>query len=503
MLKKIDEWLNSVMMYKLVLYGLMIVALAAVLFGFTGVIAYSGWSLLLSLVIALNLSYALNLLCARLWRAQINAESAAITGLIVFLIMGPVTSTLEVVYLAVTVLVAILSKYLLAYRHKHIFNPAAIAAVVIGSMTGYAALWWLATWKLLPLVLPLSLLVVRKTRREALFVATMLTGLFTALLYTMMRGVSTVEALRQFFLAGPMIFFVGVMVTEPLCMPARRKYQIVYGMIIGFLANWPFHFGVLYSSPELALVLANIWSFAVGQKRRLYLLLKEKTLIATNTYEFVFGVDHKLKWLAGQYLEITLPHEGADRRGVRRYFTISSAPSEGVVKLGVKVGEPASSFKQKLLSLKIGDKITAGQIAGDFVLPTDKNWPLIFIAGGIGITPFCSMIRQLMDSGDEREIKLFYAGRSRADLAYQDLLAEACAKLKLKVFYVVNNLAAGETSDGQVIDESLIGRLAPDYLKSEVYISGPSAMVSNFKQMLKKMGVTEKRIKTDYFPGFS
>ena len=240
MLKKIDEWLNSVMMYKLVLYGLMTVAFAAVLFGFTGWIAYSGWSLLLSLVIALNLSYALNVLCARLWRAQINAESAAITGLIVFLIMGPVTSSLEAVYLAVTVLVAILSKYLLAYRHKHIFNPAAIAAVVIGSMTGYAALWWLATWKLLPLVLPLSLLVVRKTRREALFVATMLTGLFTALLYTMMRGVSTVEALRQFFLAGPMIFFVGVMVTEPLCMPARRKYQIVYGMIIGFLANWPF-----------------------------------------------------------------------------------------------------------------------------------------------------------------------------------------------------------------------------------------------------------------------
>ncbi|HRH22211.1 MAG TPA: hypothetical protein PLJ58_03330, partial [bacterium] len=67
----------------------------------------------------------------------------------------------------------------------------------------------------------------------------------------------------------------------------------------------------------------------------------------------------------------------------------------------------------------------------------------------------------------------------------------------------VNNLAAGERSDGQVIDEELISRLAPDYLKSEVYISGPSAMVTNFKKMFKKMGVTEKRIKTDYFPGFS
>ena len=503
MLKKIDEWLNGIMMYQLVLYGLLLIASLATVFGFLGLIAYSGWSLLGSLLIALGLSYSFNVLCAKLWRAQINAESAAITGLIIFLIMSPIMTGLDAVYLAVTVVVAMLSKYLLAYRHKHLFNPVAIAAVVVGSLTGYAALWWLATWKLLPVVLIVSLLIVRKTRRESLFVATMLAGLVTALLYAVMKDVSAIEALRQFVLAGPMIFFVGVMVTEPLCMPARRKYQIVYGVMIGCLANWPFHLGGLYSSPELALVLANIWSFAVGQKRRLYLFLQEKKLIATNTYEFVFGVDHKLKWLAGQYLEITLPHDKVDRRGVRRYFTISSAPSEGLIKLGIKFGEPASSFKQKLLSLNIGDKVTAGQVAGDFVLPTDKSLPLIFIAGGIGITPFRSMIKQLIDSGDERAIKLFYASRSRADLAYEELLTEAKSKLKLEVFYVVANLQAGEARDAEVIDEAVIRRLAPDYARSLIYISGPSAMVSNFKQMLKKMGVTEKRIKTDYFPGFS
>ena len=139
----------------------------------------------------------------------------------------------------------------------------------------------------------------------------------------------------------------------------------------------------------------------------------------------------KLKFKPGQYLEWTLPHEKIDNRGMRRYFTIASSPTEKDMIMGVKFYDKPSSYKQSLISLENQGIVVASQLAGDFTLPKDKNKKLIFIAGGIGVTPFRSMIKYLIDNNEKRDIVIFYSNKSFADIAYKEIFDEAAKKLRI------------------------------------------------------------------------
>ena len=159
-------------------------------------------------------------------------------------------------------------------------------------------------------------------------------------------------------------------------------------------------------------------------------------------YDFIFAKPH-LKFEPGQYLEWTLGHERTDSRGNRRYFTIASSPTEPNLRLGVKFYDNPSSFKKKMLAMEPGDEIMAGQLAGDFILPRDPEKKLVFIAGGIGITPFRSMVKYLMDRGEKRLIALLYSNRTVSEIAYRDVFDEGARMIGLKTIYAITG--AGET----------------------------------------------------------
>ena len=99
-----------------------------------------------------------------------------------------------------------------------------------------------------------------------------------------------------------------------------------HGALVGFLFSSSIHIVSVYSTPELALLAGNIFAYAVSPKHKFILELKEKILVASDVYDFVFKSDHKLKFKHGQYLEWTLGHDGQDARGIRRYFSIASSP---------------------------------------------------------------------------------------------------------------------------------------------------------------------------------
>ena len=132
------------------------------------------------------------------------------------------------------------------------------------------------------------------------------------------------------------------------------------------------------------------------------------------TVEDGLSVYRGLPFAAGQYLEWTLPLQQADSRGNRRYFTIASAPTEETVRLGVKFAPDGSAFKRGLARLQAGDQIVASQLAGSFTLPRHRSRKLVFIAGGICITPFRSMLAELLDRRDARQIIILY-GNNRSD----------------------------------------------------------------------------------------
>jgi ferredoxin-NADP reductase len=295
------------------------------------------------------------------------------------------------------------------------------------------------------------------------------------------------------------------MLVEPLTTPPTKKLQMIYGFLVGFLFVPQIHVGSFYFTPEIALLIGNVYVFFVSPKVRLHLKLTEKFQLASDVYDFRFQHSQKFSFTSGQYLEWTLPHNKPDNRGNRRYLTIASSPTEEDIMVGVKFYENSSSFKKKLLSLPVGEEIFAGQLSGDFVLPKNPSEKLIFMAGGIGITPFRSMLKSLIDINQQREITLIYSNKSENEIVYKDVIKDAENKIGLKTVFVLTDKKAirkgWEGWSGRV-NKELIKSSVPDYKNSKFYISGPKSFVDGSKLILKNLGVSRKRIITDYFPGF-
>ena len=264
------------------------------------------------------------------------------------------------------------------------------------------------------------------------------------------------------------------------------------------------HFGSFYLTPEIALLAGNAFAYAVSPKGRFALTLLRIEEAASGAYDFVFKPDRKLKFQPGQYLEWTLGLKNPDNRGNRRSFTIASSPSEDEVRLGVKFYPEASAFKRALAAMQPGDQIFAAQLAGNFLLPKNPDTKLAFIAGGIGITPFRSMLQDLLDRREARPVVVFYGNARARDIAYRDVLDRADEELGIKTVYAVaaeRQPVAGMHSG--LIDANLIRREVPDFKERIFYISGPHVMVDLFRKTLRGMGVPRLHIKTDFFPGLA
>lgn len=240
--------------------------------------------------------------------------------------------------------------------------------------------------------------------------------------------------------------------------------------------------------------------------------LAKKEQLTKTVWEFSFIADKLPVWQTGQYMEWILPHSNPDKRGARRFFTLASIPTEKELMIATKIIEPVSSFKVALRDLSIGDPITARGVDGDFVLLKNQQEKLVFIAGGIGITPFRSMVKYLLDTNEKRDIVLLYANKTSGDVAFVDLLKQAqIIGLKTINFYtdilkpVLPTYGVGKevVSVFTLIDEIAIKKYVPDWQERTFFVSGPEPMVEAFGKMLKTMGIKGRQLKTDYFPGYS
>ncbi|MHB8710104.1 MAG: RnfABCDGE type electron transport complex subunit D [Minisyncoccota bacterium] len=507
MLSPIDTFLNKITMYRLVLYYLIVLLGAAAVFGLFGILPHSPADLAFSTLLILATCWVANFVFAKVFGATPNVESVYITGLILALIINPVSPTdyTGIGFLVFASAWAMASKYIFAFGNKHLFNPAAFGVALGALVLGQSATWWVGgNIPLLLFVFLGGVLIVRKIRRfdlvAAFSIVALLTIAFTA------GGNGPVAAVTQTLLHSSFFFLALVMLTEPLTMPPTRLLRILYGAIVGFLFAPNIHVGSFYFSPELALLFGNVFAALVSPKGRFLLTLVGRNKLADDTYEFVFAPDRPLTFRPGQYLEWTLGHRFADNRGNRRYFTVASSPTEpdGTIRLGVKFYEPQSSFKRALAAMRANDTVSVSHQAGDFVLPKNKTKKLAFIAGGIGVTPFRSMVQYLVDTNDARPVTLLYSNKTVSEIAYKDIFDKAAQTIGMKTVYTVTNEPSSTPGvHAGFIDGALIAREIPDYRERTFYISGPHSMVEAFKKTLKGMGVSRFRITTDYFPGFA
>ena len=418
--------------------------------------------------------------------------------------MPPLSTQSDAIFLAATAFFAMASKYVLQFRKKHIFNPAAIAAVAISILTPFAASWWIGSATMAPFVAIGSLLIIRKVRKFQMVTAFVTVAIIVMLAFATSAHASYLTTLKLAFTSWPLLFFAGVMLTEPLTTPPTKRLQIIYAGIIGTIFAFQAPIGPIYPTPEIALVIGNIFSFLVSSKEKLILTLREKIDEGGGITSFLFTPSITPHFNAGQYLEWTLPHKHTDSRGNRRYFTISSSPTEPDVRLSVKFIPNGSSYKEKLHNLKKGDTLVAGQLAGDFTLPEDTSQKLVWIAGGIGVTPFRSMTKYLLDKTQKRDITLFYQATTPEEFVFKKVFEKGAKEIGMKTIYIVSHPEKNSTWKGPTgrITPEIIKKEVPDYKRRLFYLSGPSGMVTGYKKMLHTLGVKRRMIITDYFPGF-
>jgi ferredoxin-NADP reductase/Na+-translocating ferredoxin:NAD+ oxidoreductase RnfD subunit len=504
MITRIDDLLDRITMYRLVLYVLIgLVAIAAVL-SYLTLLPFSPLALLLSTLFLVVMCWAANSLLARIFAAPTNVESAYITALILALIIDPAKSPNDLLFLGWTAILATSSKYILSLNNKHIFNPAAIAVVITSFALGESASWWVGTASMLPVVLLGGVLLVRKLRQGEMVLLFVMAALVTVCVVSFLQRLSLTRELQQLLVESPLFFFATIMLTEPLTAPPTQKLKRIYAVITGILFIPQIHVGPIYSTPELALVIGNVYSYIVSPKQKVALKLKRKSKMASDIVDFVFRPAQRLVFEPGQYMEFTLAHAKPDSRGNRRFFTLASSPTEENLHLGVRFYANSSSFKKALYRIDGRAKIMAGQIAGDFTLPRDPRQKLVFIAGGIGITPFRSMLKYLLDMNQRRDIVLIYANRTAEEIAYKDILGEVQTQLGIKAFYTLTDTKALPRNwRGLVgrIDVHMIQAVVPDYEERTFYLSGSLDMVRTYEHILKNMHVKNERIKKDFFPG--
>ena len=502
----IESFLNNITMYRLVLYFLIVLLGFSLLLSLFGALPFNFIQLLLSACLLVGIGLLINIIFAKVFDAPTNVESIYITALILALIINPATSIADLPFLLWAIVLSTASKFILAVGKKHIFNPAAVGIFLASMVTTKSATWWIGTIYTLPVVLLGGLLITKKIKRMNLVLSFFIVSMVFTLGLSFISKTSILLVLEKAILYTPWLFFAFIMLTEPLTTPPTFRLQVIYAGVVGFLFSPKVHFGSFYTTPELALLIGNIYSYSVSPKNKLLLKLRESIALSPSAYDFVFNPGKKLKYLPGQYMEWTLGHKRPDNRGNRRYFTLASSPTENEIRIGVKFYKNPSSYKKELMALSDNKKIVATQLAGDFVMPKDISQKLVFIAGGIGITPFRSMIKYLVDTNQKRLITLFYSNNLESEIVYRDVFNDAVAKLGIKVIYTLTdtaNLSANWQGKTGFVDSKMIVEEIPDYKERTFYISGPRSMVAVFEDVLSKLGVKSAQIKTDFFPGYA
>lgn len=502
-IQRLQKFVDQIGMYRMVSGSLFLLTIISVACGFFGLLAYSGASQLLAVIPATILAFVLNVVFAKLLRVHANHESAIVTALILFFLTLPGDTFLDNWPLWLAVTIALLSKFLIVSRRQHILNPAAFGAMALSASGLYTFSWWVGNPTLfIPLII-LGGLVVMKVRKWTPVLWFIGVGLAMYLFEAWRYGDVLSESIVTYFMSGPALFLAFFMLTEPFTMPPTKPLQAFYGGLVGGLSNTALFVGFFSMSPELALLIGNLLVYPFLLRQKLFLRLEERREIAENTFEFIFKKPASMTFQAGQYLEWMLPHEESDSRGERRYFTIASSPTEDKLRLALKIVPKGSTYKKQLMSLDVEQTIIASQLAGDFILPKSEKVKLGFIAGGIGVTPFRSHIQYMVDSGKSHNTKLLYCCNTTAELAYGVEFGVAEKTMELEVIPVIAKEINDERQEQGFVTEEMLKRRVPDYLERTWYLSGPPPMVNAYSKLLLNLGIKEKNLVRDFFPGLA
>src|SRR3989344_4430250 len=216
----------------------------------------------------------------------------------------------------------------------------------------------------------------------------------------------------------------------------------------------------------------------------------EKREVARGTLQVVFELPQPVSFKPGQYFFVNLPVG-------RKQFSINNSPNQNHL-LTLTTRLTGSDFKNALNELPIGSEVELGPIAGEFSLPEDTSRPLVFIAGGIGITPCMSMFRFLKETANPYQITLIYSNRNQASTAFLNEVSD------FKFIKLILTMTDDPNWSGEKrkVDAKFINDYCPKSNSYHYMVVGPTAMVDAVRKALEDAGVSNENIKFENFTGY-
>jgi ferredoxin-NADP reductase len=232
--------------------------------------------------------------------------------------------------------------------------------------------------------------------------------------------------------------------------------------------------------------------------------LTQRREIAAGTMSFYFEKPRGFSFKAGQYVSLAqIDPPETDAKGSTRTFSIASAPEEADVMITTRMRD--SAFKRGLKTMKLGAILTMEGPFGDLVLHGDANRPAIFLAGGIGVTPFRSIVVSAARAKLPHRLFLFYSNRRREDAAFLNelkKLQDGNPKYKLiATMTEMDEVRSWRGESGRIGKEMLL-RYVSDLTKPIFYVAGPPGMVLAMEEILSDAGVGSDRIRIEEFFGY-
>ncbi len=230
----------------------------------------------------------------------------------------------------------------------------------------------------------------------------------------------------------------------------------------------------------------------------------EKREVAKGTLLVLFDLlGEEVDFIPGQYFWVTLldpPYD--DARGPRRHFSVVTSPNERGV-LGFCTRLRDSAFKRSLVELPVGADAEVEEPKGSFLLPQEMDQPYVFIAGGIGITVFRSMLRYIAEENLPHRVTLIYSNRDRDSAPFLDELTELeQARPNVRLVPTMTDDPSWNGETRRVGAEMLRDHLSDDLPSYAYLVAGPPPMVDAVGEILQTAGVPEERVSADRFSGY-
>jgi ferredoxin-NADP reductase/nitrite reductase/ring-hydroxylating ferredoxin subunit len=241
-----------------------------------------------------------------------------------------------------------------------------------------------------------------------------------------------------------------------------------------------------------------------SHKSVLKLISKEKV---EGTDIMTFKIERgKLDYSAGQFGYFKLHGVSGDPKGPIRHFSFASSPTEqDHILISTRIRD--TPYKEQLASIEIGTEIQAWGPQGEFVLHSNHSKPAVFLSGGIGVTPFRSMIKYATDKHLPISIAMFDSNRNEKNILYKNEFDKWAAENKnLKIVYAVTDEASSfwKGERGRISKEMLQRHIDGDVINNSIfYICGPPGMLNAMQDLLQKdLQIPKERIKIEEFTGY-